>query len=82
MSNKVYDQLGLTKDEVIEMQKWLFQIIHEKDRISDMIKEVSTVMKDKGAKLWYALYILGNEMGQAQIKEQFGVAHILDPENV
>lgn len=33
-------------------------------------------------KLHYALYLLGSEIGQASVKEQLGLVHELDPQNV
>lgn len=80
MSNKVYEQLGLTKEDVIDIQSWLFPTINDKERVSEMI--VAVVNKFSGAHLHYALYILGNEMGQAKIKDQLGLEHILNPAHV
>lgn len=78
---KAFEYLGLTEKEIIEMQKWLYpMIIGETESISKMI--VNTVEKYEGTMLYYALYHLGNRIGEAQVKEQIGVPCVLNPEEV
>lgn len=78
---KAYEQLGLTAKQVIEMQRWLFRMVAETDSISKMIDK--TVDKfPAGTTRHYALYILGNRMGEAQMKEQLGMTCILNPEQI
>jgi len=77
---KAYEKLGLTSSDVIEIQKWMYPMVDNTATISEMITNV--VQRYEGAKLHYALYILGNNMGQAQIEEQLGIKHILNPEEI
>lgn len=77
---KVYEKIGLTKDDVVQIQEWLFPMVNETNSVADMI--VKTVEHFNDTKLYYALYILGNEIGQASIKERFGMLHTLNPQNV
>lgn len=77
---KAYEQLGLTGDDVLEIQRWMFPMIAEQDLISKMIPLV--VNKFSGTKQHYALYLLGAELGQAKAKEELGIAHLLDTENI
>lgn len=77
---KAYEKLGLTSSEVVEMQRWLFDTMDQSKTVSEMITK--TAEKFTGVMQHYALYILGNSIGTAQTKEQFGMQHILDPEVV
>jgi len=77
---KTYEQLGLTKSDVLKIQKWMFPMIADKELISEMIPLV--VNKFSGVKQHYALYLLGAELGQAKAKEQMGIQHLLNPENI
>jgi hypothetical protein len=77
---KAYEKLGLTSDDVIEIQKWMFPMIEITEHVSDIIMKVT--IHFTGTKQHYALYLLGCEMGQAKVKEHFGLQHILNPENI
>jgi hypothetical protein len=77
---KAYEKLGLTKHDVVEIQNWLFPMINETDSVGEMIIKTAAFFVDN--KLYYALYLIGSEMGQARIKELFGVTHELNPNNI
>lgn len=78
--NKVYKKLGITECEVIRMQTWLFSMANETESVSEMI--IKTVAHFEGTILHYALYILGNNIGAAQVKEMIGKVHVLNPEEL
>lgn len=80
MGKKAYKGLGLTEVEVVEMQTWLFSMVNETKSISEMISK--TAAHFEGTTLHYALYVLGNNMGAAQVKDMIGVAHVLNPEEL
>jgi len=77
---KIYEILGLTEDDVVEMQTWLFSMMGKTDSIANMISCASDYFKDD-MKRNYAIYLIGSETGQAKIKEMFGITHVLDPQN-
>lgn len=87
MSNttKAYEKIGLTKEDVLGIQRWMFPMIAETDSVGDMIQKVALYFQSAetpNRKLHYALYLLGSEIGQASVKEQLGLVHELDPQNV
>lgn len=78
---QAFESLGLTSDEVIEMQKWLYPTMAKSGTVSEMIKKVVDQYPE-GRMRHYALYHLGNRIGEAQVKEQLGMDCILDPEKI
>ena len=74
---KTYEIIGLTKKEVLEIQQWLFTMIMATESIGEMLKKTVEHFDDK-SKLHYALYILGVQLGQAKVKEQLGLVHALN----
>ena len=78
---KAYLNLGLTEKEVIEMQHWMYPMINETGKISDMILNVVNKYQNEPI-MFYALYHLGNRMGEAQTKEQLNLPCILNPDEV
>ena len=43
---KIYEILGLTEDDVVEMQTWLFSMMGKTDSIANMISCASDYFKD------------------------------------
>lgn len=76
---KAYEKLGLTSNDVIEIQNWLFPMMNETESVGEMIIKTAAFFKDK--KQHYAIYLIGSEIGQAHIKEHFGFTHELNPDN-
>lgn len=80
---KVYENLGIKSDDVLEMQKWLFpQLVDKKIKsISDIIISINKkypagVLRD------YAIYVLGYNIGGARLAEKKGIMYAIDPENI
>jgi hypothetical protein len=80
MDKKAYERIGLTVGDVLEIQEWLFPMMNETATVSEMI--INTIDQFGGIKRHYALYLLGNEIGQASVKEQLGVPHVLNAKNI
>lgn len=80
MERTTYQNLGLTKEQVLEIQHWLFPLITDPKKTS--ISEIMELIIEKynGKHRQYTLYFFGHIMGQARVKEKLGIRLILNPD--
>lgn len=81
---KAYEKMGLTKDQVLEMQRWLYPQIANDSRSTESCGETikQIVERYNGAMRQYAIYHFGHIVGGARVKEKLGIQVYLNPDDV